>query len=559
MDDQRETVSGRLGHARRRAIAGSGHGTRLAEFAVIGGDMIVDAQTDAIAFLSDPAHYLSATSVERIDTHTASVFLAGDRAYKLKRAVRYDYLDYSTIERRRAACEAEVRLNRRTAPRLYRGAVPLTRASDGQLTIGGSGPPVDWLVIMERFPQEQMLDRRAESKQLSVEVVVRLADRVAAFHAAAEARRGFGGSDAIERVINGNSRALVDAGPVLNQRTVAQLDRVSRELLDGGRDLLDGRRARGMVRQCHGDLHLRNIVLIDGEPTLFDAIEFNDDFACIDVMYDLAFLLMDLLARELATQASAVFNRYLLRTGDFEGLAVLPLFLACRAAVRAKTSLAAAALSPDQSRVSELHERARQYLDLANRFITRAPARVIAIGGYSGTGKSTLARRLAAHVGTPPGAVVLRTDEIRKQIFAAGAESPLPGWAYTPAARHVAYVGIRRQARRALEAGYSVIADGVFAEMSERRAIHNLARGQEVPFAGLWLQADAAVLEQRIVERRGDVSDATLDVLHRQLRSPLRHLRWHVIDAGGSADDTERLARQALGDNETSPEHTLAL
>jgi uncharacterized protein len=520
--------------------------------------MIVDQQAEVIAFLSDPAHYPSVTSVERIDTHTASVFLAGDRAYKLKRAVRYDYLDFSTIERRAAACEAEVRLNRRTAPDVYLGVVPLTRTSDGQLEIGGSGPPVDWLVMMARFPQEDMLDRRAESHNLSLDTVVRLAERVAAFHGAAEVRRDCGGSEAIARVIDGNTRALGDAGSVLDQSLVIHLDKVARELLGAGRALLDGRRARGMVRQCHGDLHLRNIVLIDGEPTLFDGIEFNDDFACIDVMYDVAFLLMDLLARELPSHASAVFNRYLLRTGDFEGLAVLPLFLSCRAAIRAKTSLAAAEVCADRSRVPHLHDRARLYLDLANRFIARAPARVIAVGGYSGTGKSTLARRLAPHIGTPPGAVVLRTDEIRRQIFAAGMESGVPEWAYTPAARHVAYAGVRRQARRALEAGYSVIADGVFAELSERRAIQSLAQGLEVPFVGVWLQADPAVLEHRILERRGDVSDATLDVLHRQLGSPLPHLRWHVVDAGGSAANTERLARRVLAECDTS-ERALAV
>jgi aminoglycoside phosphotransferase family enzyme/adenylate kinase family enzyme len=517
--------------------------------------MIVDAQTDTIAFLSDPAHYTHASSVERIDTHTAAVFLAGERAYKLKRAVRYDYLDYSTIERRRALCEAEVNLNRRTAPGLYLGTVPLTRTADGQLQIGGSGTPVDWLVMMERFPQEQMLDRLAESNRLSLETVVRLADHIAVFHGGATVRRDAGGSDAIELVIGGNSRALVEAGAVLNQGLVTALDKSSREWLSTCRPLLDGRRARGMVRQCHGDLHLRNIVMIGGAPTLFDAIEFNDDFACIDVMYDLAFLLMDLLARELTAHASAVFNRYLLRTVDFEGLAVLPLFLSCRAAIRAKTSLAAAAMSTDRSRVTELHHRARRYLELANRLVQRAPARVVAIGGYSGTGKSTVARRLAPQLGIAPGAVVLRTDEIRRQLFAAGAESAMPERAYTPASRRAAYAGVRRQARRVLEAGYSVIADGVFGEVAERRAIESLAQTLEVPFVGLWLEADLAILEQRIAARRGDASDATRDVLHRQLRMPLRQLRWPSIYAGGTPADTERLALGALADGDQAFEH----
>lgn len=520
--------------------------------------MVVDDQSEVIAFLSNPAHYPRVTTVERLDTHTASVFLAGDRAYKLKRAVRYDYLDYSTVDRRRAACEAEVRLNRRTAPDLYVAATPLTRTGGGKLALGGSGPAVDWVVVMQRFAQEQMLDRRAEAGQLSIDTVVRLAERVAAFHNAAQVRRDCGGADAIERVISGNRSALIAAGSLLDQRLVRHVDWLSCEWLNTHRGLLDARRARGMVRQCHGDLHLRNIVLLDGEPTLFDAIEFNDDFAAIDVIYDLAFLLMDLEARALAAHASAVFNRYLLRTADFEGLAVLPLFLTSRAVIRAKTSLAAAALATDPARVGELRARARRYLDLADRLIARAPVRVVAIGGYSGSGKSTLARRLAPDLGMRPGAVVLRTDEVRRQIFASDSNNPLPDKAYTPAARRVAYDRLRRYARRALEAGYSVITDGVFADVDERRAIESLARAMEIPFVGLWLHADAAVLERRIMERRGDVSDATLDVLHGQLRSPVRRLRWHTIDASGTADDTEHHARQAIAQYDPSPDRALA-
>ena len=180
--------------------------------------------------------------------------------------------------------------------------------------------------------------------------------------------------------------------------------------------LLDERRASGFVRQCHGDLHLRNIVLLDGRPTLFDGVEFNDKIACTDVLYDLAFLLMDLWRRGLPRHANAVWNRYLSDTGDLDGLSLLPLFLSCRAAVRAKTSATAARLQPDARRGNELQALAREYLAMAERLLHPPRPCLVAVGGFSGTGKSTLALGLAPSVGAVPGAVVIRSDEIRKRL-----------------------------------------------------------------------------------------------------------------------------------------------
>src|SRR5688572_4635779 len=243
----------------------------------------------------------------------------------------------------------------------------------------------------------------AAAGRLDVTHMVPLAEEIASFHESCAARPEFGGEAAIARVIDGNAAGLREFGrDMLGTAACESLTLAARNALSRYGPLLELRRKTGYVRECHGDLHLRNIVLWAGRPTLFDAIEFNDDIACIDVMYDLAFLLMDLWHRALPQHANTVLNTYLRETGDFEGLAALPLFLACRAAVRAKTSATAAALQTETSRQRELNRRAREYLALAGRLLERQPATLLAIGGLSGSGKSTVARVLAPSLGAVP-------------------------------------------------------------------------------------------------------------------------------------------------------------
>jgi aminoglycoside phosphotransferase family enzyme len=378
--------------------------------------MITEDQSEVVSFLVSPATHGGA-SVERIETHASMVFLAGLRAWKLKRAVKYDYLDFSTASRRKAMCEAEVRINRRTAPAIYRGVLAVTREPDGSLTLGGSGPPVDWLVAMTRFDQDGLFDRPAARGTLDQALMPPLGAAIARFHESADRRTDHGGVAGMAWVVEGNADGFAEHGAgILDAGACADLTGRSREALARHRQLLDERREAGCVRRCHGDLHLRNIVLLDGRPTLFDAIEFNDDIACTDVLYDLAFLLMDLWRRHLPAHANAVWNGYLARSGDAGGLALLPLFLSCRAAVRAKTSATAATLQADAARRRELEGTARDYMVMAQQLLQPPPACLIAVGGFSGSGKSTVARALAPLVGAVPGAVVIRSDEIRKQL-----------------------------------------------------------------------------------------------------------------------------------------------
>jgi uncharacterized protein len=508
--------------------------------------MITEDQTAVIACLASPSTH-GGLPVERIDTHASIVFLAGARAWKLKRAVRYDYLDFSTADRRKAMCEAEVRVNRRTAPALYRGVTAVVRSADGSLALGGPGSPADWVVEMNRFDQDALLDRLAARGALDVRLMPPLASAIARFHGAAEPRTDHGGSRGMAWVIDGNAAGFADEGTgVLDPAVTGRLTGDLRAALDRHRELLDRRRDSGLVRLCHGDLHLRNIVLIDGFPTLFDGIEFNDELACIDVQYDLAFLVMDLCRRQLPQHANAVLNGYLGHTLDFEGLALLPLFLSCRSAVRAKTSATAARLQSDRRRRTELEEMARRYLTLAAALLRPAPPSVIAIGGFSGSGKSTLARGLAPSVGAVPGAVVIRSDEIRKRLCGVDSTTRLGPAAYTAEVTARVYSALSDRAALVVRSGHSAIVDAVFARPADREAIARLARSMHVPLAGFWLDAPEPVLVERAGRREADASDADAAVVRAQLAQGAGDIHWTRIPASRHAEDILRDMAQLI-------------
>jgi aminoglycoside phosphotransferase family enzyme/predicted kinase len=508
--------------------------------------MASDDQTDVIAFLSSPRAYGTDAPVDRIDTHISIVWLAADRVFKLKRSVRYDYVDFSTSERRRAACEAEVRLNRRTAPSLYLGVRAVTRQADGTFAIDGPGTPVDWLVEMLRFDQETLFDRLAERNRLDLRLMEGLAEAIAALHDTAEPRRDHGGRSGMAWVIDGNASGFAGQSAVLDPAACAMLSAAARGELVRRGEHLDARKNRGLVRQCHGDLHLRNICIVGGAPTLFDAVEFNDDISCIDVAYDFAFLLMDLWRRHLARAANHVFNEYLGRTLDLDALPLLPLFLSCRAAVRAKTSATASTLQPDAAQKGALEAAAREYLSLAGRLLRPPPASLIAVGGFSGSGKSTLARAVAPFLGAAPGALLLRSDVLRKRLLGVEPRTALDAAAYTTEVTRNVYQTMLERARRALEGGHSVVADAVYADPGHRAAIEELARDLGVPFVGLWIDASVGLLRARLRERAGDASDATADILMQQIEAGAGQLTWQRLDGSPPADQVAEQARRLL-------------
>jgi len=504
-----------------------------------------DADQEAvIAFLARPESYGISGQVERIDTHAAIVFLAGERAYKLKRAVRYPYLDFSTPGKRKAVCETELALNRRTAPELYLEVRSVNRAADGTLGFG-AGEPVDWLIVMRRFEADDVLEAVAQRGGLDSAVVRELADEIARFHDYAEVVRS-DGSDRVRNVIAGNSESMAEVTALradmchaLHEQSMAEWQRLS--------PLLDRRAGDGHVRHCHGDLHLANICLWKGKPTLFDCLEFDTDLATTDVLYDLAFLLMDLWERGYRLPASQLLNRYLDMREESDGIAALPLFLSMRAAIRAHVGASAACRqSTEVARLEKLAQ-ARDYLRAAEAFLIQPAARLIAIGGLSGTGKSTLAGLLAPAVGGAPGARWLRTDVLRKRLAGVDPETRLPPQAYTHEVGAAVYERLLDEAAEALAAGRSVIVDGVFADPAERAKVAAVASSTQVRFAGLWLTAPRELLIARIEGRRGDASDADRHVVERQLEYDVGELgAWHVVDAEGPAATVLDKARRLI-------------
>lgn len=495
-------------------------------------------QQDVFAFVGDPATF-GGLPVKRIDTHVASVFLAGDRALKIKREVRFPFLDFSTLAKRQAACEAEIEANRPFAPALYHGVVPITCEADGRLAIGGKGEPVEWAVDMVRFDETQTLDQIADRSGIDVGLADQLARTIAAAHARAPVVEDAPWIEALAAYIGQNETAFAASEALYRPAEREALTRASFAALRKVRPLLITRGRAGLVRRGHGDLHLGNIALIDGRPVPFDAVEFDPLIAAGDVLYDLAFLLMDLDERDLTLAANVVLNRYLAETRrleDYDGLAALPLFISVRAAIRAKV-IAARPIPPDGDGRA-IADAARKYFALACSAIEPPPPLVIAIGGLSGTGKSILARMLAPHIGPLPGAVILRSDTKRKAIFGVAETATLPIEAYTTEVTDYIYTSLFWEVQRPIEAGHSAVVDAVFARAEQRWALSEAARACRVQFVGLFLTAGLETRVDRVQERMHDASDADERIARRQENYDLGVMDWTLIDASGTPEET---------------------
>lgn len=507
-------------------------------------------QEAVIRFLADPrAHDLDTGAVARIDTHGAIVFLAGNRAYKMKRAVKYPYLDFSTLEKREAAVRAEIEANKPFAPELYLDVVPVTRGADGHLSLGGKGEPAEWVLVMHRFDENATLDKVAERAGIDDATARALGEAVAAAHARSPQFPAADWIESLGRFVDDEAAAIVGAKDELGGEQAEKLCEALRMQLARLAPLLFARGDAGFIRRGHGDLHLRNVALIDGKPVLFDALEFDPVVAAGDLLYDLAFLLMDLLARKLDRAANLVFNRYLVAAKEdahLDALRALPFFLALRAAIRARVALDKRTVVEGTERAKALEE-AKGYVALAARLIAPPPARLIAIGGLSGTGKSTIAARLAPLVAPAPGAVHLRSDVERKRLAGVAELERLPADAYTAEASAAVYRRLNDLARRALGAGHSAVLDAVHARPEERAAVEDAARDTNTAFAGVWLELPLEERVRRVGARRGDASDADAEVVRTQQEYQTGRIGWVHVDASGTPEDVLERVRRALG------------
>ena len=474
-----------------------------------------------IRSLQDPGLYPHpATVVELIETHISWVLLAGDFAYKIKKPVDLGFLDFSSLEKRHFFCTEEVRLNRRLATDLYLDVVGI--GGTPEQPAWESGEPIEYAVRMRRFPQQAQLDRMLAAGELRASHLDAFAQLIAEFHrVAGVARAGtlFGEESAVYEPVEENFHALRQA--LTSPGVVAQLDALEAWGMTrflALRDLLAMRKNSGFVRECHGDLHLRNLAWVDEQPVAFDCIEFSPALRWIDVLNEVAFLTMDLQARGQPAMAARFLNRYLEHTGDYGGLELLQFYQVYRATVRAKVD-AIRLRQPDISAAEQARVEAEcgRYLELARNFMNSGTPWMLITRGPSGAGKTTLSDALVEHFG----AIRIRSDVERKRLFGLPAEQSAgaePGEGiYTAAAGRKTYAKLLELAGSILAAGLPVIVDAVFADPAQRSPFEVLAADECLPFLILEFSATPATLRERVAARPRGASDADLAVLNNQL------------------------------------------
>ena len=505
-----------------------------------------NSQKEVIDFLSNSKNLPGHKPVEIIRTHGALIFLSGKYAYKIKRNVRYDYLDFSTLQKRHDMLLRELELNAPTAPSIYRDVIAVTRDLAGQLHLEGAGDAVEWVLRMHRFDIADELDKVAARGALDDSLAMDLGKVIAQYHAQNNICSDKRGGDLIRAILDELNAAFatmkhqLDGGEIDHFSTAS--DSTFRRVVAD----LNARSDGGHIRRCHGDLHLRNIVLIDGTPTPFDALEFDETLGTSDVLYDLAFLLMDLMHAGLVRAANISFNSYLFHADvrdHYDALSLLPLFQSIRAAILAMVIVQTARFKPDDQ---TLIPEARKYLTEANSYLAPAPAQLVAIGGVSGTGKTVLATSLCPQIGPTPGALHLRSDLERKALFGVSPLTRLPALAYGPEINTRVYDTMCSKARAALKAGHSVVMDATWLQETNRKALQNLACQTGTKFTGLWLSADTQALEARVAARKNDASDADVTVVRKQVKTLNAPRHWMVIDAASDPAHTLAQAVDAL-------------
>lgn len=485
-------------------------------------------QAEVAAFLRDLA------GSDPLETHISLVFVGSDTVWKLKKAVRLAFLDFTSLDSRRRFTLRELELNQPAAPELYRDAVPVVRQADGTLAFSERDDveAIDWALRMARVPPGDFLDEIAAAGRLNAPLLDALGDTVAMYHSNLSPSKGVDPVAAMHSVTLGNAQSAIEA-----ELPVCEVREWRKGIVDALKEIaswLTERERDGFVRRAHGDLHLGNLCLWNGKPVPFDALEFDEAMATIDLGYDLAFLLMDLDQRVSRAAANRVLNRYVARTGDAALTRALPAFLSLRAMIRAHVE--AKRGNPRM---------ASPYLAAASDYLRPERPVVLAIGGLPGTGKTTLARALAPELGRAPGALVLRSDEIRKRQYGASPEQRLPQSAYSEATSEAVLGELTALVAKTAKGGHTVIADATFIDPRHRCMLAAAAHAAAVPFVGLWLHAPLAVLETRIANRRNDASDATIATLQAASRSNPRPGDWIAVEAAESAH-TEAQARIAI-------------
>ncbi len=488
--------------------------------------------------------------IQLIQTHVSYVLLTGDLVYKLKKPVNFGFLDYSTLEKRQHFCAEEFRLNQRGASELYIEVLPITQSAQGQFQLNGLGEPVEYALKMHQFPQEQLFSALFAQGELTPALMENLGQVVAQFHAKAEINdyiRGFGQVEQIRKAIDENYQQTEKyiGGPQTPAQFQATKEYSDRFFIEQATVFTD-RIQQNRIRECHGDLHLRNICLWQGlkssdpeTPTilLFDCIEFNEDFRFVDVMFDVAYAIMDLEAQQRQDLSNAYLNTYVETTGDWEGLQVLPLYLSRQAYVRAKVNsfLLDDPAIPDSVKQDASHT-AAQYYQLAWQYTKPRQGQLFLMAGLSGSGKSTTARQLARRTG----AIHIRSDAVRKHLGGVNLYDRGGDDLYTPEMTQKTYDRLQQLGLMLLKQGYSVILDAKYDRQLLRQGVIELAQAAQMPLQILHCSAPPDVLQTRLHQRTGDIADATADLLPQQYLEPFTPAEQTILKTIDTTHDIEQ-------------------
>lgn len=454
--------------------------------------------------------------IQLIQTHASSVLITGDYVYKLKKSVNFVFLDFSSLDKRQYFLNEELRMNRVLAPDIYLEVIAITQAED-KFILGGMGEPVEYVLKMNQFPQATLLLNMFEQGNLTEEHIEELGKVVAQFHAQTisnEYIRSFGAIEKIKSGIDENyerTEKYIDIAQT--QKQYNETSKFTDTFLLDKKALFKQRQEYDKIRECHGDLHLKNICFWHDKIQLFDRIEFNESFRFVDVMYDVAFTVMDLDARKRKDFGNLFLNTYIEQTGDWEGLQVLPLYLSRQAYVRAKVN----SLLLDDRAISEEDKQsaiktATEYYRLAWEYTKTSQGQLILMSGLSGSGKSTVARQLAKRIN----AIHLRSDAVRKHLAGISVGDRASDELYTPQMNQKTYDRLLELAKMLISQGFSIILDAKYDRQNLREPAIAYAQSKNIPLRIIYCTAPIEVLRDRISQRTDDISDATVDLLVQQ-------------------------------------------
>ena len=463
------------------------------------------------------------TELRLIETHISWVILTGSFVYKIKKPIALDFLDFSSLEKRHFYCQQEIRLNQRLAPEIYLQVVTISGTSKNPV-INGEGEVIEYAVKMRQFPQASQLDRMLEHGDLKTSHIDAFADLIANFHQTnniAGSNVKFGEPMNLLRPVEENFTMLEEH--INDKQLIEKLKKLQAWSETAASDLqavFKQRKQYGYIRECHGDLHLRNMAWVNDKPLLFDCIEFDDNLIWIDVISEVAFLYMDLHKNECQQLAFRFLNHYLELTGDYVGVTVLPFYLSYRALVRAKiASIQAEQLGQYSERQAEAEKTFQQYLLLAENYTKKTSPQLIITHGFSACGKTTISQKLLEQMGV----IRIRSDVERKRLFGMqtekNASADIGKAIYNSKSNKKTYDKLLELAGVILDSGFSVIVDATFLEFSQRKRFQNLASVKRVPYIILDITAQVSSLRQRIEQREKGASDATRAVLEYQLNN----------------------------------------